>query len=78
MRNSTVTNQIEQKNRFEHVNVANSYLREVWKRITKHTLLLEQEPLLPSAAVAISDLFHCAKKHWKKATLLKYRCVEKA
>lgn len=78
MRNSTATNQIQQENRFEHDNVANSYLRKVWKRIRKHTLLLEQEPLLLSAAVAISDLFHCAKKHWKKATLLKYRCVEKA
>jgi len=68
----------EQENRIERDNVTNSCLRKVWKRIRKHTLLLKQEPLLPSAAEAISDLFHCAKKHWKNPTWLKYTCLERA
>lgn len=63
VRHSPVTNQIEQENRFEHDNVTNSGLRKVWERIRKHTPLLKQEPPLPSAAAAISDLFHRAKKH---------------
>lgn len=60
-----------EENRFERSNVTNSCLRKVWERIRKHTALLEQEPLLPSAAVAISDLFHCVKKRWKKIHITK-------
>lgn len=69
MRDGTVTNQTEQENRFEHDNVTNSCLR--FERGLGNTLLLEQEPLLPSAAVAISDLFHYAKKYWKKRHVIK-------